>query len=257
VSAKIWAEPGENTRVDVELGERAENTYLKGHVVDDAGHNVEDVVVRATATSLTAANGTLTIETQTDGSGRFNQAILPGVWNVELIPPYDASLRLSPTTIGVEVPEGGLDLDDQTLLPRVTVETIVIDPTTGVGIAGAAVVIREVGYDGYTFDAISNASGYVSLEATAVPVRVTVTPPSDSGRAVTHFSYGGPNEIPEQLPLSAGTLFAGVVSAPALLEGGALLELRLAGDDQPFAEVQTNEDGSFSFRVDVEPVRPD
>jgi hypothetical protein len=254
VSAKIWAEPGQNTRVDVELGVRAANAYLKGHVVDDAGQNVQDVVVRATATSLDAANGTLTIETETDGSGRFNQAILPGDWRVELIPPYDASLRLSPTTIDVEVDDGGLDLDDQTLLPRVTVETIVVDPTTGAGIAGAAVAIREVGYDGYTFDAISNASGFVSLEATAVPVRVTVTPPSDSGRAVTHFSYGGPNEIPEQLPVAVGTLFAGVVSSPATLEGGALLELRLAGEEEPFAEVQTDEDGSFSFRVDVEPV---
>jgi len=254
VSAKIWAEPGQNTRVDVDLGQRAENTYLKGHVVDDAGHNVEDVVVRATSTSLEYANGTLTIETETDGSGRFNQAILPGNWSVELIPPYDASLRLSPTTIDVVVDDGGLDLDDQTLLPRVAVATTVIDPTTGIGVTGAAVSIREIGYDGYTFDAITDATGFVSLEATAVPVEVTVTPPSEGGRAVTHFTYGGPNEIPGQLPLAVGTLFAGVVSAPAVLDGGALLELRLAGEDEPFAAVQTREDGTFAFRVDVEPL---
>jgi len=94
----------------------------------------------------------------------------------------------------------------------------------------------------------------VSLDATAVPVEVTVTPPSDSGRAVTHFSYGGPNEIPAELPLAVGTLFAGAVSAPAVLDGGALLELRLAGEEEPFAAVQTNQDGTFSFRVDVEPL---
>ena len=255
VSSKIWAEPGQNTRVDVDLGERAANTYLKGHVVDDGGRNVQDVVVRATSTSLDAANGTLTIETETDGSGRFNQAILPGDWTVELIPPYDSSLRLSPTTIDVHVGKGGLDVDDQTLLPRVTVETVVVDPTTGVGIPGAAVSIREIGYDSYSFEAITDASGSVSLEATAVPVRVTVTPPSETDRAITHFTYGGPNEIPDQLALGAGTVFAGVVDAPAALDGGALLELRLAGEDQPFAAVQTDEDGSFSFRVDVEPVQ--
>jgi hypothetical protein len=254
VSAKIWAEPGQNTHVDVDLGWRSANTYLKGHVVDDAGNNVEDVLVRATATSLEAANGTLTIETETDRNGRFSQAILPGQWTVELIPPYDASLLLSPTTIDVAVDDGGLDLDDQTLLPRVSVATTVVDPTTGIGVTGAAVSIREKGYDGYTFVAISDATGFVSLEATAVPVEVTVTPPSDSGRAVTHFSYGGPNEIPAELPLAFGTLFAGVVSAQVALDGGALLELRLAGEDQPFAAVQTGEDGTFAFRVDVEPV---
>jgi hypothetical protein len=252
VSSKIWAEPGQNTRVDVDLGERAANTYLKGHVVDDDGPNVEDVVVRATAKSLTAANGTLTIETQTDGSGRFDQAILPGDYSVELIPPYDASARLSPKTILVK--DGEFDLDEQVLLPRVTVDTVVVDPTTGLGITGAAVAIRELGYDGYSFEAISDASGSVSLEATAVPVRVTVTPPSETGRAITHFTYGGPNEIPEVLPLGAGTLFAGFVDSPAPLDGGALLELRVAGEDEPFAAVQTDEDGSFSFRVDVERV---
>ena len=257
VSSKIWAEPGQNTRVDLDLGERATNTYLKGHVVDDAGHNVEDVVVRSTSTSLDDANGTLTIETETDGSGRFNQALLPGHWTVELIPPYDASLRLSPTTIDVKVGVGGLDVDDQTLLPRVAVATTVIDPTTGNGVTGAAVSVRERGYDGYTFDAISDATGFVSLEATAVPVEVTVTPPSDSGRAVTHFTYGGPNEIPAELPLAVGTRFAGVVSAPVVLDGGALLELRLAGEDEPFAAVQTGEDGTFAFRVDVEPLESD
>jgi hypothetical protein len=83
---------------------------------------------------------------------------------------------------------------------------------------------------------------------------VTVTPPSETGRAITHFTYGGPNEIPEVLPLGAGTLFAGFVDSPAPLDGGALLELRVAGEDEPFAAVQTDEDGSFSFRVDVERV---
>jgi hypothetical protein len=257
VSAKIWAEPGQNTRVDVQLGERTANTYLQGHVVDDDGNNVEDVVVRATATSLTRANGTLTIETETDRSGRFDEAILPGHWTIELIPPYDASLSLSPKTLDVEVKDGGLDLDDQTLLPRVAVATTVIDPSTGIGVTGAAVSIREIGYDGYTFDAISDATGFVSLEATAVPVEVTVTPPSETGRAVTHFTYGGPNEIPAELPLAVGTIFAGSVSAPSVLDGGALLELRLAGEDEPFAAVQTGEDGTFSFRVDVEPLDSD
>ena len=114
--------------------------------------------------------------------------------------------------------------------------------------------VREIGYDGYTFDAISDATGFVSLEATAVPVEVTVTPPSESGRAVTHFTYGGPNEIPAELPLAVGTLFAGVVGAPAVLDGGALLALRLAGAEDPFAAVQIGEDGTFAFRVDVEPL---
>lgn len=254
VSSKIWAEPGQNARMDLDLGERAANTYLKGRVVDDDGHNVEDVVVRATSISLDYANGTLTVETETDGSGRFNQAILPGHWSVELIPPYDASLRLSPTTIDVVVEDGGLDVDDQTLLPRVEVATTVIDPATGNGVIGAAVSVREIGYDGYTFDAISDATGFVSLVATAVPVEVTVTPPSESGRAVTHFAYGGPNEIPAELPLAVGRVFAGTVSAPAVLDGGALLELRLAGEDEPFAAVHTGEDGAFTFRVDVEPL---
>ena len=45
--------------------------------------------------------------------------------------------------------------------------------------------------------------------------------------------------------------------APAPLDGGALLELRLAGEDEPFAAVQTREDGTFAFRVDVEPVESD
>jgi hypothetical protein len=253
VSSKIWAEPGQNTRVDIQLGERAENTYLKGHVIDGEGHNVEDAVVRATASSLTKANGTLTIETNTDRNGRFSAAILPGNWHVELVPPYDSSLHLSPMSIDVK--DGDFDLGDQTLLPRVDVSTTVIDPTTGVGILGAAVSVREIGYDGYSFDAISDATGFVSLEATAVPVEVTVTPPSDSGRAVTHFTYGGPNEIPAQLPLADGTVFAGTVSAPAVLDGGALLELRLVGEEDPFASVQIGEDGTFSFRVDVEPLQ--
>ena len=50
------------------------------------------------------------------------------------------------------------------------------------------------------------------------------------------------------------SLVAGVVSASAVLDGGALLELRLAGEDEPFAAVQTGEDGAFAFRVDVEPL---
>jgi hypothetical protein len=252
VSAKVWAEPGQNARVDVELGERSPNMYLTGHVVDDAGHNVQDVIVRATATKLLGAVGTLEIQTETDRSGRFNQAILPGHWRVELIPPFEGAL--SPATIDADVPVGGLDLDDQALVPRVRVETRVIDPATEVGLSGASVKIEEIGYDGYTFGAISDATGIVELEAGAVPVRVTVTPPSDSGLAVTHFAYGGPNEIPEELPLAHGTLFAGRVNAFVALDGGALLELRLAGEDDSFAEVQTDEDGSFSFRVDVEPV---
>lgn len=236
------------TWLDVDLGDIS-NTAWSNKIVDQEGKGVEDVVVRLTSQSLDAANGSLTVETTSDNNGLFTAFILPGTWKAEYIPPIDS--QLSPVEAEITATVNTVPVKDVQLPPRVPVSFTVFDSQLG-PIPDCSVTIQEVGFSHNSFAAVTNDNGQVDMVVSDVPIKVTLIPPANAGRAVTHYTFLDPGGIGDQLELRRGTRFSGrVVDDDQQPLDNALVELR-SETSAAFAQTRTDEDGLFSIRVDVQ-----
>ncbi|MCB9759040.1 MAG: hypothetical protein H6739_04305 [Alphaproteobacteria bacterium] len=253
-SIPITVFDGDGLAQDVHYGTLERNAF-RGTVVDADGEPVENVVVRLTSVDLDGTpDGTLVLELDTPRNGIFSDDIVPGVYEVEYIPPY-LEAASGPTVGPVKLAEAvelrgpNNQLPRVTLPERVTVQARVTDPD-GNPVPGALVRARELGFDHYVFEAIANAEGDVSIRVTDTELLWTLEPPAGVPGAVT-FREADPFEVIEAgtLQLSEGRQVSGQVLWGEQPAAYAAVEVR-DFYDRLYASALTDDEGRFSVQVE-------
>lgn len=235
---------GEGASLNLDLG-KLDPVNIKGQLLDPDGNEVNDATVRFTSTRLEQEGASLVIETNPDRTGEFLEELLPGSWTVEFIPSIETDL--SPVSTTVEIGTTTVSMQDVVLPRMVDVVSVVLDPS-GEELAGVVVTATEVGFNGRSWSAVSDATGVLSLRVPSTPVRLTLTPPSPSA-AITRLDAD-----PNVDDLSTLTLVLGVeVSGQVELDGEAIpytvLELRDPETEELLGSTFTDDLGYFSVRV--------
>ena len=207
-----------------------------------------DIRVRFSSSRLLDSEGSLEIETETDGDGLFNRTLLPGDWNAEFIPPYDSDLAPLEMTFTVQEGDGLVDLDVVTLPERVPFNSTARNQQ-GRPIQGVAVNARERGFDEYIHSTTSNENGNFTLDVPPAPLDFMLIPP-DPSLAVTRV-FVNPTTDSGSISLVEGELVEGRITSDGFDVSYALLEIRNPSGEL-YATVLTGPDGSFSVRIDTE-----
>jgi hypothetical protein len=221
---------------------------VMGQIFGPLGQTVQrDIRVRFSSSLLADSEGTLEIETETDGDGLFNRALLPGDWNVELIPPYDSELAPLGMTFSVREEQNLIDLGTVTLPERMAFSSTARDQR-GNAIQGVAINARERGFDEYIHSATSNKDGDFTLDVPPSPLDFMLIPP-DPNLAVTRL-FVNPSTDSGSITLAEGELVQGRITSEGFDVSYALIEIRDPGGEL-YATVLTGPDGSFSVRIDT------
>ncbi len=233
----------EGARVDVAFG-LGEPLRATGRVVDDDGSPLDDVKVRLTSTALSDTAGRLVAETETDGNGSFTARVVAGTYEVELIPDYQGSEgpRLLEQTWTLNDHD---DLGQLFLEARPTAEGVVTSPS-GEPLQNAVVQAAELGFDGYIYEARTDASGTFRVDAAEGELRWTVHPPEDVDAALTHFQLS--TDDVGQLPLVQGDALSGCVDSDAGELAYTPIDVRRG--DEVLATTTTDEAGCFEVRIE-------
>ena len=213
---------------------------------EDSNTPQRDVSVRFTSDALSDSNGSLVIETETDGDGVFTRNLLPGSWLVEFIPLFDSAQ--APTQISFELDEdqGSHNLTDVLLPSRSTFSSVAIDPA-GNPVAGVAVNARELGFDGYIRSTTTDQEGRFALDLSPQPMAFMLVPPGQD-LAVTH-ALVDPVSDRGSLALDEGELVEGRITSRGIGVPFALIEIRDA-NGLLYATSLSDPDGLFSVRME-------
>ncbi len=231
--------------VALDLG-NIERTLVSGQVLSGrTGAALKDVAIRIESTNLQGTDGSLVIETDTDGDGLFGRQLLAGRWAATFIPPFDSAYGGLVEEFEVGVDGAVLELEPLELPERVVLEGVVVD-ATGTPVPQAAVNAQEEGFDGYIFSTLTDDDGGFAIEVTPVPLEVTVSPPT-ADHAVTKRSIDGADGF-ITLQLEEGDLLAGTIESASGPTAFALVEVRAASGDL-LATTLTDDRGAFSVRV--------
>lgn len=236
-----------SVRVDFDMGDLSV-TPVYGQVIDEAsGQAIRDVGIRFSSDSLDSIDGTLEIETETDGDGIFNRSLLPGTWVAQFIPEYDSTLAPSEIVFDVTENGSGIDLEQIELPPRIEFRSVAIDDLDQ-PVAGAAVNARELGFDGYIHSTTTDMTGRFELLLPPSPVSLMVAPPGED-LAVTNVFVDPAGEAGSVL-VSRGQRVEGQISSVGAGVGFALVEIRdISG--LLYATALTDPNGQFQLRMEA------
>ena len=207
-----------------------------------------DIRVRFSSSRLWGSDGSLEIETETDGDGLFNRTLLPGDWSAEFIPPFDSDLAPLEMTFTVQDGEGLVDLEIVTLPERVPFNSTARNQQ-GRPVQGVAINARERGFDEYIHSTTSNENGNFTLDVPPAPLDFMLIPP-DPSLAVTRV-FVNPTTDSGSISLVEGELVEGRITSDGFDVSYALLEIRNPSGEL-YATVLTGPDGSFSVRIDTD-----
>jgi len=175
--------------------------------------------------------------------------LLPGRWQIEVIPPYESAGDEAPLLIeDVMVGPEGLDLGDLQVPERVRFAGTVSGPGGG-PVANVAVVAREAGFDHYVYTTLTDADGNYAFQVPDVDLEVAFMPSSPK-HTVTWLGYPADLGRNAAVTLADGNRVRGVVTGPsggAL--SGALVELKDAASDRTYGTAITDDDGGFAVRI--------
>ncbi len=247
----VWetedGEPGEAVRVDLALG-TLEAARTSGRVLDAGGAPLYQATLRFTSQALDDAAGVLVLEEDTPTHGEFQVDLLPGLWQIEVIPPYESSGDNAPLLLdAVEVGPGGLELGDLQVPERVAFTGRVVGDGDS-GVANVAVVAREAGFDHYVYTTLTDGDGHYSFRVPDVALEVAFMPSSPK-HTVTWREYPGDLSRGERVRLEDGSRVSGTVTGPGGVVAGALVELKDAATDRTYGTAITDPDGRFAVRV--------
>ena len=236
-----------STRADFDMGDLG-IAPVYGQVVDqESGRAIRDVRIRFSSESLDSVDGTLEIETETDGDGIFNRSLLPGAWVAQLIPEYDSAVAPSEIAFTVSAAATGLDLGRVELPPRIEFRSVAVDDFEQ-PVAGAAVNARELGFDGYIHSTTTDSTGRFELLLPPSPVSLMVAPPGGD-LAVTNVFVNPAGEAGSVL-VSRGQRVEGRISSVGAGVGFALVEIRdISG--LLYATALTDPSGFFQLRMEA------
>ena len=236
----------QGTEVNVSVG-RLQTSSVYGQVFGEGMTTPHrDVLVRFTSDQLSDTDGSLVVETETDGDGVFNRSLLPGRWMAEFIPPYDSPFAPLSMTFGVEDDQNMVDLSNVALPERVTFSSFAIDPA-GNPVAGVAVNARELGYNAFIRSTTTDANGRFELSLAPHPMSLMLVPPGQS-LAVTHTMLD-PVSDEGSIALSSGEIVEGRLTSRGIGVPFALLEIR-DSNGLLYATSLSDTEGNFSVRVD-------
>lgn len=191
-------------------------------------------------------DATLEVEAVADEAGAWAADLLPGAWQLTLVPP--AALSLTPQRDRFTLAEGTATTDRgiSWLEPCLTVNAMVRDPS-GQPAAGITVVASEDTISGRTFTTTTDATGVLTMTVPATDLHLVLTP-ADLDLAVTHLDVDGA-AFPTTLYMSVGRLLTGLVVHDGQPVRDALLEVRDGHTERLWASTLTSEDGSFELRI--------
>lgn len=247
VGAPVSVLEFEAVRVDLDLG-TVNPVEAAGRVLDADGSGLYQATVRFTALDLDEAEGTMVVEDDTDTDGDFELDVLPGLWKVELIPPFDSDGTLAPVRLDdVQVGETGVDLGALDMPERRTVSGVVEGPG-GSPIGAVTVVAREAGFDQYVYTAVTGNNGGFEIDVPDVALEVAFLPP-DAKHTVTWIDYPDGMAGREDITLATGLPVSGRVGSPTGGVGAALVELVDADSGRSYGTALTDENGNFDLRI--------
>ncbi len=241
----VTVESDEGAEVDFDIGV-IQGVGVSGRVLTAANSSaVEGATVRFTALELDDFTGSeLVVDDITSSRGEYRVVLLPGRYKAEFIAP--ASMGLSPTQAVIVASEqdAGEDLD-VTLEGLHDIECQVLGPG-GEAIPGVSIVATERGFDGYTYTATTDDSGYFLIQVPLVKLQFVLQPPE--GEASVTYVETPVEEFPAIIMLEHGDAISGSIAHDGEPVAFALLEVR-DGDDQLYATTLTDENGDFQVRV--------
>jgi len=236
----------QGTEVNVEVGS-LNTASVYGQVFGEGLSTPQrDVRIRFSSDQLAESEGTLVIETETDGDGVFNRSLLPGRWLAEFIPPYESDLAPAGMTFTIDDNQSMLDLSDIALPERVTFSSYAIDPS-GNPVSGVAVNARELGYDEFIRSTTTDSDGWFELKLAPHPMAFMLVPPGVDF-AVTHALID-PVSDKGSVAMSRGEIIEGRITSRGIGVPFALLEVR-DSDGLLYATSLSDSDGYFSVRVE-------
>lgn len=247
VSGTVTVEASLAARVDLDLGSVAP-VEASGRVLDGNGRALYQATIRFTSLALDDAEGTMVVEDDTDTDGDFELDVLPGLWRVEVIPPFDSDGGLAPVRLDdIVVSDAGVDLGSVEVPERVTVSGSVVGPS-GAALGAVTVVAREVGFDHYVYTAVTGNNGGFEIDVPQVALEVAFLPP-DAKHTVTWVDYPAGMSGREAITLARGLPVSGRIGSPTGGVGAALVELVDADTGRVYGTALTDENGSFDLRV--------
>lgn len=249
-STDVMVEDDNGAEVSLALGDVTQ-AIVTGKVVDPDGDAVGDARVRFTSEVLDGG-GELVVDTQAPGSGSsagvFAAYLLPGVYDVEIMPPYEVE-GVSPVRVeNVRVDHTtGLGTLELTPTGRLTG---VVTGADGQPAGNTLVIAEEQGFAGYRYYGYTDTEGRFDFAVPDVPMSITLTPGRVDDGAVTHVDVDSPGSV-NSFALDAGVTVAGIARFSDLNIAYATLAVYDASSNLLLGQAVTGEDGSFSLRVSV------
>lgn len=220
-----------------------------GRVLNAEGRAAGDVLVRFTAIALDQAPSLeFKTESTTGSNGRYSIPVLPGSYQVELIPSHDGDS--SPVFIErIQLDSDVTELDTVSLPPRPVVEGRLLD-ATGMPAEGALIRAQEQGFNGAVFETFTGDMGVFSIPVSDGSLSWTFSPKSPNQGAIT-FSDAEADSLDEtEFQLTEGQLVSGCINHSEGDVVFAPVEVR-DENDLLYASTFTDDDGCFAVRVDL------
>ncbi len=141
--------------------------------------NVGNATVKLTSVALDGYtdDAELAVTYRTNDSGVYSALVVPGVYEVEILPPASS---LTPASLGEVDASVGIGLPDTVLPGLVSVSGTVWD-NNGWPVAGALVQAAETGFGKRSWTTTSDADGGWTLDVPQTGIEYTVSPPADRG----------------------------------------------------------------------------
>jgi hypothetical protein len=254
VSVPLLVEAPEGVEVPVSLGLVGHAT-ADGRVVDASGERVADARVRFVSTLLDGGPGSLTLETDTNRDGRFITDLLPGIYDVEVMPRYESdAVPASPVRYKNVRVDDGVDLGELLLLPATRLAGTVLDVNERPA-ANVLVVATETGFAENVYSGRTGQDGTFDFPVSDVPMVVTLTPADSASGAVTRSEIEAPATV-NSFQLDAGVPVSGRVTHGGAFVGTASIKVYDAGSGALLGQTFSDDDGVFALRISLpEPSR--
>ncbi|MDP2310020.1 MAG: hypothetical protein Q8P18_28640 [Pseudomonadota bacterium] len=248
LSVPVLVEADEGVELPITLG-HVQAASADGSVVDFDGDRVVNALIRFTSVSLDSGVGALTVETDTNGEGRFITDLLPGVYDIEIMPAYDTNVTASPARYDRQRISDGINLPNLLVQAPARLSGRVLNASEDPA-ADVQVVATEVGFGGNVYFARTGQDGAFDFPVTDVPLTVTLTPSRSEDGAVTTVDVAEPGAI-GAFVLDAGVPLDGKVTYEGTDIAYASVDVYDAGSGLLLGRTISDEAGYFSLRVSL------
>jgi hypothetical protein len=248
LAVPVLVEAPEGIELPLALG-NVQAASVDGSVVDADGRRVADARVRFTSVTLDSGIGSLQVETNTTEEGRFITDLLPGMYDIEIMPAYEAQVTTSPVRFERQRITDGVSLRNLALsrAARLTGRVITVEEEP---VADVQVVATEVGFGGHVYYTTTGAEGGFDFPVTDVPLTITLTPAQSGDSAITTVNVEDPDDV-GVFQLAVGVPVTGRLSHQGADIAYASVDVYDAGSGLLLGRTVSDESGAFSLRISV------